>query len=332
MYIQTLNPEGDAPAMILIVDDDATNVAVLQGVLESAGYQVVIANNGHEAIELLAQHPIDLILLDVIMPELDGFEVCRRVKASPIWGHIPIIIITALDEAEDYARAIDCGADDFMTKPFTFAVLLARVRGYLRAKHALDELRHSEERYRRLVEFSPDAILVHCDGNIVFANTASARLLGAAFPQELYGRAMMALIPSAAHDIAAAHLCQIQEQGSAVPLLEEEVVRLDGQVVNVEAASMPIPYQDTLAGLVVLRDITERLQTRAALRAAKEAAETANVAKSQFLANMSHELRTPLNAIIGYSEMLQEEVEEVNQPTCAATCRRFTPPASSSCR
>jgi PAS domain S-box-containing protein len=312
MPVQTLAEAGDPTATILIVDDDATNVAVLQGILEVAGYQFVVANNGCEALASIAQQPPDLILLDVMMPEMDGFTVCRHVKTTPAWQHIPIIIITALDEAEDYAQALECGADDFMTKPFTLAVLLARVRGYVRAKRAMERLRQSEERYRRLVELSPDAVLVHYDGTIVYANVACVRLLGATDPSQLLGRSFMEIVHPDYTDIVGPRLRQMQEQGVAVPLLEEKLVRLDGQAVNVEVASMPIPYQDASAYLAVIRDITERLETRTALRAAKEAAENANLAKSRFLANMSHELRTPLNAIIGYSEMLTEEAVELD--------------------
>ena len=81
----------DALAKILIVEDDVTNLEVLRGVLESVGYQLSVASNGCEALETIAQDPPDLILLDVIMPELDGFEVCRRVKASPQWGSVRMI-------------------------------------------------------------------------------------------------------------------------------------------------------------------------------------------------------------------------------------------------
>ncbi len=302
-----------ALAKVLIVDDDATNVAILQGILESIGYQVTIGHDGHEALALIEQEPPDLILLDVIMPELDGFEVCRRVKSTPRWQDIPIIIITGLDETEDYMRALDCGADDFMTKPFTVAVLLARVRGYLRASQAMAELRESEERYRGLVELSPDAILVSCTDKIVFLNTAGARLLGATTPDEILGLPLQQFIHPDSQDRVAACLHTMQQNRTTTPLLEERCVRLDGSTVNVEMTALPITYQNTLAELVVVRDITERIQVWDALRAAKDAAEEASVAKSQFLANMSHELRTPLNAIIGYSEMLQEEAEDLGQ-------------------
>ncbi|MGE3537454.1 MAG: response regulator [Candidatus Tectimicrobiota bacterium] len=145
MSSQTAPLHTEMPATILIVDDDATNVALLESVLESAGYTLLSARNGVEALALLARNTPDLILLDLMMPELDGFEVCRRVKASPHWCDIPIIILTALDDVDDYTRAIACGADDFMSKPFTFAVLLARVRGYLRARRAMLELRQAKE-------------------------------------------------------------------------------------------------------------------------------------------------------------------------------------------
>ena len=313
MLAQAQHPGFDPAAKILIVDDEATNVAVLRGVLESVGYRLIIATNGREALDAVRREVPDLILLDVIMPELDGFEVCRRIKTSPQWCDIPIIIITALDEPKDYTRAIECGADDFMIKPFTFTVLRARVRGYLRARQATLALRQSEERYRQLVELSPDAVLVACADKIVFINEAGWQLLGATTPEQLLGMSLQDITQPEYWDVATERLQQVQEHHIAVPLLEEKYVRLDGTTVDVEVAAIPIRFQGDPASLVVVRDITERLQIRAALQQAKETAEAASIAKSQFLANMSHELRTPLNAIIGYSEMLKEEAEDVGQ-------------------
>jgi signal transduction histidine kinase len=141
IYTSTHTATTEAPATILVVDDEPTNVAVLERVLESAGYQLTSASNGREALAILAQGPPDLVLLDIVMPEIDGFEVCRQIKTSPQWCDIPVIMLTGLNDEEDYARAIACGADDFMTKSCAAPVLLARVRGYVRVKQAMEQLR-----------------------------------------------------------------------------------------------------------------------------------------------------------------------------------------------
>src|SRR5438132_8751721 len=188
----------EASATILVVDAEPTNVVVLESVLASAGYQLITASNGREALTSLAQGPPDLVLLDIVMPEIDGCEVCRQIKTSPQWCDIPVIMLTGLNNEEDYARAIACGADDFMTKSCAAPVLLARVRGYVGVKQAIEQI-----------------------------------------------------------------------------------------------------------------------------RMVKAAAKDANLAKSQFLANMSHELRTPLNAIIGYSDMLLEEAEELDQGGMLSDLRKI---------
>ncbi len=141
LYTSTQTAKTEAPATILVVDDEPTNVVVLESVLASAGYQLITASNGREALTSLAQGPPDLVLLDIVMPEIDGFEVCRQIKTSPQWCDIPVIMLTGLNDEEDYARAIACGADDFMTKSCAAPVLLARVRGYVRVKQAMEQLR-----------------------------------------------------------------------------------------------------------------------------------------------------------------------------------------------
>ncbi len=132
-------------ATILLVDDEPTNLEVLQAILAPAGYRMVKALNGPEALDVLAYDPPDIILLDLVMPGLDGFEVCRRIKADAQWQPIPVMALTGLDEAKSYVQAIDCGVDDFMTKPVNDAILLARVRSYLRKKRAEEGLRAAKE-------------------------------------------------------------------------------------------------------------------------------------------------------------------------------------------
>ena len=131
MTLPTQPEAVDVAARILIVDDDMTNVALLSAVLDSAGYRLSTASNGHEALAAVAGDPPDLVLLDAMMPGLDGFEVCRRLKASPEWSVIPIVMVSGLEAGEDRAQAHDCGADEFLTKPVAFDVLETRVREHL---------------------------------------------------------------------------------------------------------------------------------------------------------------------------------------------------------
>lgn len=136
------DPEG--PTRILVVDDMPENVALIRAHLTMNGYEVVEAFNGEEALQQVARQRPDLVLLDVMMPLLDGYEVCRRIKRDPATILIPVVIVTALSDQEDRIRGIEAGADDFLTKPFDRTELLARVRSLLRVKRYTDELDHAE--------------------------------------------------------------------------------------------------------------------------------------------------------------------------------------------
>lgn len=125
---------------ILIVDDESVARDVLEGFLFREGYKLTFASTGPEALALVEKSPPDTILLDVMMPEMDGFEVCRRLKSAGRWRHIPIILITALGGKDDLIRGLDAGADDFLCKPVNDLELRARVRSVLRIKQQYDDL------------------------------------------------------------------------------------------------------------------------------------------------------------------------------------------------
>ncbi len=128
-------------ARILVVDDIAPNVKLLEARLTAEYFDVVTASDGPGALEVAASEAPDLILLDVMMPGMDGFEVCRRLKADRATRHIPIVMITALTEVEDRVRGLEAGADDFLSKPVNDVALFARVRSLVRLKMLMDELR-----------------------------------------------------------------------------------------------------------------------------------------------------------------------------------------------
>lgn len=128
-------------ARILVVDDVAANVKLLEDRLTAEYFEVVTAQDGPSALDLCARSQCDLVLLDVMMPGMDGFEVCRRLKADPKTHHIPVVIITALDHPSDRIRGLEAGADDFLTKPVADVALFARVRSLARLKMLGDELR-----------------------------------------------------------------------------------------------------------------------------------------------------------------------------------------------
>jgi two-component system cell cycle response regulator len=131
-------------ARILIVDDIEANRRLLQAKLEAQYHSVILASNGPQAIEMAREHDPEIILLDVMMPGMDGYEVCRRLKADPVTSHIPVVMVTALSDAEDRVRGLDAGAEDFLTKPVDDFLLNSRVNTLMRYSAVTSELRKRE--------------------------------------------------------------------------------------------------------------------------------------------------------------------------------------------
>lgn len=129
---------------ILVVDDDPSNRALMEEILLSQGLRVVTATNGLEGLELVAKYSPDIVLLDIMMPVMDGLETCRRIKANPETALTPVVLVTALAAAPDRLRGIEAGADDFLNKPFDPTELLARVHSLLKLKARTDELERAE--------------------------------------------------------------------------------------------------------------------------------------------------------------------------------------------
>lgn len=157
-------------ARVLVVDDVLPNVKLLEAKLTSEYFDVLCATSGEEALSVISEAPPDIILLDVMMPGMDGFEVCRRIKSDPKTSHIPIIMVTALDHPKDRVTGLEAGADDFLTKPVHDTALFARVRSLVRLKVLTDELMMRESTSQSLglnSEFSLNGMNDIDDGQIL---------------------------------------------------------------------------------------------------------------------------------------------------------------------
>src|SRR5438552_2203506 len=128
-------------ARVLVVDDVPANLRLIEAQLAAEYFDVITATNGEEALAICERGECDLVLLDVIMPGLSGFDVCKRLKSSAATHHIPVVMVTALDQQSDRVHGLEAGADDFLTKPVSDLALVARVRSLARLKQLTDELR-----------------------------------------------------------------------------------------------------------------------------------------------------------------------------------------------
>lgn len=154
-------------ARILVVDDIMPNVKLLEAKLKGEYYNVLSAYGGQEALDIIQAEKPDIVLLDVMMPEMDGFEVCRRIKSNPETEHIPVVMVTALTDAADRVNGLKAGADDFLTKPLDDVALMARVRSLVRLKMTMDELRARENTATSLGVIDNDEDETHEPANIL---------------------------------------------------------------------------------------------------------------------------------------------------------------------
>jgi two-component system, cell cycle response regulator len=138
------------PGRILVVDDNQDNIEIIATRLRFRGYEILEAGDGAQALQLVKDQAPDLILLDVMLPDIDGYEISRRIKGAPDLPFIPIILVTARDSTQDKVAGLDAGADDYLTKPINFPELEARVRSMLRIKRLQDELEEKNRELERL--------------------------------------------------------------------------------------------------------------------------------------------------------------------------------------
>ena len=152
----TASPEGqhdDEPltGRVLVVDDNAQNAELLEAYLDDLGIEVAVAHDGVAALEAVGANPPDLILMDIMMPRMSGYQATESLKSDPATKAIPVIMVTALGEVGDVERAVDCGADDFLTKPVNKLELLTRVRSLLKVRRLQQDLDSAQAQLRKFL-------------------------------------------------------------------------------------------------------------------------------------------------------------------------------------
>jgi PAS domain S-box-containing protein len=170
-----------AKSKILVVDDEMLNVELLDGML-SHDYTVIKTYNGRDALLEVERSLPDLILLDIMMPEMNGYEVCKKIKTNEKMMHIPIVMVTALEKREDRIKALEAGADDFLSKPVDVYELTARVRSLVRVKQYYDALMNEQDKlltFKSAVDSMDDCVIItNVSGDIKYVNPAFNKKYG----------------------------------------------------------------------------------------------------------------------------------------------------------
>lgn len=321
------------PATILIVDDEAPNRRLFEMQLRHEGHLALSASSGEEALEAVAHVLPDLILLDVMMPGMDGYQVARALKADPVTSGIPIIMVTALTDRHARVEGLNAGAEEFLTKPIDRAELALRVRNLLRLKaygdfmsdHAriLEELVQSRtsdlQRFRTAMDASADGIFLvdRRSMRYVEINTTACTMLG-------YSREELLTVELEAVSLSDNAALEAIYDGLIAgkpprTLSEMQVRRKDGSLLDVEVNRQAQRLGGEWIIVGVIRDITERKQAQDQIlhlntvleeRVRQRTAELqdANAELEAFSYSVSHDLRGPLSTISGFTTLLKKHM------------------------
>jgi two-component system cell cycle response regulator len=290
------------PSIILIVDDKLSAREVLKGLLIGQGYQLAFASNGQEALAKATELTPDVMLLDVMMPDMDGFEVCRKLRADSLLAQVPVIMVTALDDPDSILQGIEAGADDFISKPFNHAELKARVRTITRLNR-YRRLLSEQTKFAWVVEKAADGYLVVDEtDNILYANARTRLYLGLSTdePESLSGPFLELARRQQYH-------CQPEPAWASwpgpSPLMEGHpspryLVRAESATAKafwLQVDTLELPGGPDKSRVVHLRDVTAQMSLWHDTW--------------EFQTLVSHKLRTPLGGVVTGLELLLDDYE-----------------------
>ncbi len=284
---------------VLIVDDEPFGRDTLEGLLQKEGYDLLFASNGQETLDITQEHIPDLILLDIMMPGMDGYEVCNRIRNNPKIAEIPILMITALDDKDSLIKGIDAGADDFVSKPFDRAILRQRVKTILKLNR-FRKLKEEREKLEEVIQHSDDGFLIiNKTGNILYLNSKAKTLLS--IPPDLSNYSSFIFSD------------KLQEQYS---LINDELFS-GWPELNPEFPIMAVSYNlanysEFWIKISILKKILSSEDYIIKLSDATN--EMVNNRDVWIFHNViSHKLRTPFNFILGGLQLLEQTLPDLNE-------------------
>ncbi len=279
---------------ILIVDDLPAMSQLIATLLNEENYQLEFAYTGVEALEKAAVLGPDLILLDVMMPDMNGFAVCRALRAMPRLAAVPIIMVTALDDRASRLAGLEAGADDFISKPFDPSELRARVRSVTRMDR-YRQLVAEQARYERLINLSPDGIIIIDQaGRVRLANPAMLRLLGSGEAEVLDLPIETFIAPDSRYDCRRS--LRTDGDGGNQKRMRSRFLRRDGVIFPVEINAGRFEWDGEPMVQAIVRDITERQQFEETLHQRNQELAVLNRASQHFISSL--DLHQVLNAVL----------------------------------